>query len=120
MEVNDLHIWCDSANRHVTVGADGILAASPNDSGDVSAVTVLVVRTPTERIVVVDDSIMSLGVLQVVHPVDTTVNDGDGDSGSVIAKTPCVVGQHAHGCIIHLPCDGPIWRDISNVRIVSQ
>src|ERR1051325_8588861 len=102
MEVDDLHVRSDAANGHVTVGAKGIFTASPNDTGDVSAMTVLIIGSATERVVIVDNAIVSLRVFQVLHTMDTTINDGYADSGSVIAKTPCVVGQHAHGCIVHL------------------
>src|SRR5579864_4323770 len=120
MEVDDLHIRCNSSNGHITVGADGIFAASPDDSGDVSAMTVLVIGSATERIEVVDNSIMSLRVLQVVYTMHATVDDCYSNAGSVQTQAPCVVCQHADCCIIHLPGDDPIWRDISNIGIIGQ
>ena len=59
MKVDDIYIWCDPANGHVTIGADGIFTASPDDSGDVSAMAVLVISPATQGIVVEHDSIMS-------------------------------------------------------------
>src|SRR5262249_19336832 len=108
MEIKDLHIWRNTPDADVTVGAEGILATSSNDSSDVSTVAVLIVVSAAQGVEVVNDSIVSLRVLQVVHTVNAAINNRHGHPRAVEAEVPGIVCQHSNGCVVHLPRDGPI------------
>src|SRR5258707_12873 len=102
MKVDQLNIGCDAANGHIAVGAERTFATASDDSGNVSAVAILVVGPASQRIVVVHDAIMPLRVLQIIHTMDATVDDSDCYACSIKPEIPSIVCQHADGGIVHL------------------
>src|SRR5437667_8169049 len=118
MKVDQFDVGCDAANGHITIGTGRIFATSPDDSGNVSAVTILVVASATERIEVVYDPVVPLRVLQIVHTMDATIDDSDSHACSIKTEVPSVVCQHAYVSIVHLIGDGAIRGHIHDIRII--
>src|ERR1700757_4277603 len=114
MKVDQFNVGRDAANGHVTIGTGRIFATPADDCGNVSAMTILIVTSPTQSIDVVNDPIMPLRVLQIVYTMDATIDDSDSHTSSIKAEIPGIVCQHSYGSIVHLIGDGSIRRHIHN------
>src|SRR5579864_3015864 len=108
MKVDQFDVGCDAPNGHITTGTDRIFATPADNPGNVSAMTILVVGSTTQRIEVVNDPIMPLRVLQIVHTMDATIDDSDSHTSSLKAEVPGIVCQHSYGGIVHVIGDGAI------------
>src|ERR1700758_4712198 len=108
MKVQQFNVGGDAANGHITIGTDRIFATPADDPGHVSTMTILVVGSATQRIEVVNDPIMPLRVLQIVHTMDATIDDSDSHASSIKAEVPGIVCQHSYGSIVHLIGNGAI------------
>src|ERR1700757_1888129 len=120
MKVDQFNVGRDAANGHVTIGTGQFFPPPADDSGNVSAMTILIVTSPTQSIDVVNDPIMPLRVLQIVYTMDATIEDMDSHTNSHKPGVPGIVCQPSYGSIVHLIGDGSIRRHIHNIRIIRQ
>src|SRR6266571_590916 len=83
--------------------------------------TVKVVRSTADKVLFINDSVLSTCVFEIARFVDAAVNDRHSDTGAIQAiNIPSSWRSHGRGYIVKGSAHVAVGRDVRHVGIVSQ
>src|SRR6185369_9284642 len=120
MKIDDFGIGRHPANHQVAARTCTILAIAPDYAGNVRTMAVAIVRAATERVVVVDDSIMALRILQILCTVHSTIDNSNSDTGAVQAKAPRIGRDYRFRGVIQMALNYAVRRNEGHLWIIGK
>ena len=122
-QIDELNVWRDALKRLGESGAAGVLSAAAQDARHVRAVAEVVVKgnSRNETLVVNNSRDGRVGILEILlvggH---AAVDNGDANSGAIIAVSPSDAGIDRRRYIIQRAAQRAVERNISDIGIAGK